>query len=1042
MAGFRPVPKTPDHVALEHAILERWDDERTFERLREQNRGNEPWSFIDGPITANNPMGVHHAWGRTLKDIYQRHRAMLGHDQRYQNGFDCQGLWVEVGVEKDLGLNSKREIEAYGLDKFARACRERVAEFSGVQTQQSRRLGQWMDWPNSYFTMTDTNISYIWGFLKECHQRGWLYKGHRSMPWCPRCGTSLSQHELIDSYNDITHPSLYVRLPIVDDTHGHEYLVVWTTTPWTLPANVAAAVHPDEDYVRVETLNGVAIIAKARLEHVPIQGKVLSTVKGRDLVGLAYEGPFDHLPAAAEVAHRVVAWEDVSMEDGTGIVHIAPGCGSEDFELGKREGLPALIPIDESGAFYAEYGWLHGRGASEVARLVIEDLGERGRLVQAGELTHRYPVCWRCGTELVYRLVDEWFIRCDEIREPMIAAAREVVWQPPQYGKRMEDWLRNMGDWCISRKRYWGLPLPFYFCQNEHMSLISSKEELLERALRGTEDLQELHRPWIDEVVIACDECGEEAHRLPDVGDCWLDAGIVPFATMGWRNPKHRSEGYAEGAGVGLTTADLPSHEEWQRWFPADWISEMREQIRLWFYSMLFMGVVLEGRAPYKRVLTYEKVNDETGRPMHKSWGNMIEANEALDHMGADVMRWLYAAQPPAQNLNFGYGPANEVKRRLLTLWNTYSFFIGYATIEGFTPTYDLLVNGPDTTNARALDNWMLARTQRVIADGRAALDEFDTPRFVRVIEGFVEDVSNWYVRLSRPRFWNADDTADTRVAFETLWYALAQLVRLIAPVMPFLAEDIWSNLVVAVCPDAPDSVHLAAYPTVHDSLGDDALLDRMDAVRTVVELGRSARANANVKTRQPLRSVIVATEDDTARSQVAMHVDIVSSELNVKDVQLATSAEEFAQVEVLPNFKVLGPKVGKSVGEIQQLLKRGEFAREDGRVQVGSWTLEEGEFELRTRAREGFAVVDGGGFAVALDTEITPDLAMEGRARDLIRRIQDMRKDADLALTDRIELFYPSEETDVFETHGDWIAAEVLATSTKQGDNLAIERA
>ena len=1041
---FKPVEKQPDHVTIEHAVLDRWKRERTFERLREQNAENVSWSFLDGPITANNPMGVHHAWGRTLKDIWQRYHGLLGHDQRYQNGFDCQGLWVEVEVEKALGLNSKPEIEEYGLDRFARACRDRVAKYAAVQTEQSRRLGQWMDWNNSYFTMTDTNISHIWGFLKECNARGWLYRGHRSMPWCPRCGTSLSQHELMDSYNDITHPSLYVRFPIRDrqGSSQREYLIVWTTTPWTLPANVAAAVHPDEDYVRVETLSGVAVVAKARLEHVPLHGKVLSTVKGRELVGLRYDGPFDDLEAQQGVEHRVVAWDDVSMEEGTGIVHIAPGCGAEDYELSKREDLPALVPIDEAGAFYKQYGWLHGRHANDVARQIIEQLGESGRLLEAGELTHRYPVCWRCGTELVYRLVDEWFISSDGVRQPMIEASRAVTWQPSQYGKRMEDWLRNMGDWCISRKRYWGLPLPFYFCDAGHMTIVESKDDLLARALRGTEHLEELHRPWIDEVVIRCDECNAEAVRVKDVGDCWLDAGIVPFSTLGYKNPTWIEHGYSTGAGADLSGADLPDHAYWEKWFPADWITESREQIRLWFYSMLFMGVVLEGRAPYERVLSYERVTDETGRPMHKSWGNAIWFDDAVETIGADVMRWLYAAQVPSQNLGFGYGPANEVKRRLLTLWNTYSFFVIYAQIDGFSPRFETLSAGPGTVNARALDRWIVARTQKLISTCREALDNFDSPKLVRVVESYWEDLSNWYVRLSRSRFWKSEDDADKKAAYETLWYCVVQVTRLVAPVMPFLAEDMWSNLVAEACENAPSSVHLAGYPAFDDALTDDALLDEMDAVRAVVELGRAARAQANLKIRQPLRAVIIATDDETRRNQVAMHLDLVKRELSVKDVQLATSAEDFAQTEVIPNFRLLGPKYGKDAGTIQGLLRDGKFERVNGELKVSEWVLEPDEFEVRTRAREGFAVVDGDGFAVALDTEITAELALEGRTRDLIRQIQDMRKQAGLEMTDRIRIIYTDEQAPSFDAHGDWIMSETLATSATRGQNLAIERA
>jgi isoleucyl-tRNA synthetase len=1036
--SFEPVPKQPDHVGLEHRTLERWSTERTFEQLRDQNRGGPTYSFIDGPITANNPMGVHHAWGRTLKDLWQRYHAMLGEDQRYQNGFDCQGLWVEVEVEKALGLNSKPEIESYGLDRFARACRDRVAKYAGVQTQQSIRLGQWMDWERSYFTMTDTNISYIWRFLKEVHDRGWLYKGHRSMPWCPRCGTSLSQHELIDSYREITHPSLYVRLPLVG--RKHEDLIVWTTTPWTLPANVAAAVNPDEDYVKVETPVGATYVAAARREHVPLAGKVLGTVKGSELVGLQYEGPFDMLPAQEGVEHRVVAWDEVSMDEGTGIVHIAPGCGAEDFELGKREGLATIIPIDEAGAFYDGFGWLHGSHTADAGPRIVEDLGQRGRLVDAGEITHRYPVCWRCGTELVYRLVDEWFIRCDDVREPMIEAAKTVKWTPPQYGKRMEDWLRNMGDWCISRKRYWGLPLPFYFCPDGHMTVVSSKDELLERATQGTEHLSELHRPWIDEVKISCAECGQEAERLLDVGDCWLDAGIVPFSTLGWQNPEFIPHGYGTGAGEGLTLADLPSHEYWEKWFPADWISEMREQIRLWFYSQLFMSVVLDGRAPYKAVLAYEKVNDETGRPMHKSWGNAIWFDDAIENMGADVMRWMYAAQTPAQNLNFGYGPANEVKRRLLTLWNTYAFFVLYANVDGFTPRYETLTKGPERDIARPIDRWVAAVTQDLVRDCRAALDAYDSPRLVRTVEAYVDDLSNWYVRLSRARFWKSEDADDKRAAYEALWYALVQTIRCMAPAMPFLADELWQNLVRRVCPDAPASVHLSGYPAEHPMLRDDELVAEMASVRSVVRLGREARSGANVKLRQPLSEVIVATDDDRRREHVGRHVDLIGNELGVKRVRLATSAEEFAEVEVMPLLKVLGPKYGRDLGMIQGLLREGDFRLEDGRVAVGDWMLEAGEFELRTRAREGFAVLDGDGFAVALDTEITAELELEGHARDLIRQIQVMRQDAGLDVTDRIRLAHPSGA--VWSQYGDWIASETLAVERHEGGDLAVERA
>ncbi len=627
---FEKLAPVPDHPALEREILELWERERTFDTLREQNRGGPRFSFMDGPITANNPMGVHHTWGRALKDVFQRYKALRGFDQRYQNGFDCQGLHVEVEVEKSLGLDSKRDIEEYGLAEFAQRCKERVEHFAGVISEQSQRLGMWMDWPNSYYTFSDTNIEYIWRFLKEIHARGWLYKGHRSTQWCPRCGTSLSKHEQAgeENYALLVHPSLFVRIPLRG--REGESLVVWTTTPWTLPANVAAAVRPDAEYGRRANGEWVAV---ARYPD----DAFAERVRGEELVGLEYEGPFDFLPAQERVEHRIIPWDDVSLSEGTGVVHIAPGAGTEDFELSRIHGLPVLNAIDEGGRMLPEYGDLAGRTTDAVAEPVIESLHERGLLVEAGTIEHRYPICWRCKTPLLFRVVDDWFISAAEIRQPMLDANATVEWTPPFYSKRMDDWLRNMGDWNISRKRYFGLPLPFYPCGCGHLNVIGSRGELEERAVRGLEQLQELHRPWIDEVPIRCEQCGEEVERIPEVGDAWLDAGIVHFSTLGWRNPEWVPGGNGTGAAAGLTGADLPDHAYWEKWFPADWVSESREQIRLWFYSQSFMALTLDGRGPYRAVLTYERVRDETGREMHKSTGNAIEASEALERMGADV---------------------------------------------------------------------------------------------------------------------------------------------------------------------------------------------------------------------------------------------------------------------------------------------------------------------------------------------------------------------------------------------------------------------
>jgi isoleucyl-tRNA synthetase len=1013
---FAPLPPVPDHPALELAVLERWDAERTFDRLREQNRGGPKFSFVDGPITANNAMGVHHAWGRTLKDVFQRYQALRGHELRYQNGFDCQGLWVEVEVEKSLGLNSKRDIEDYGLAEFAARCRERVAEFAEVITQQSRRLGMWMDWDNDYYTFSDTNIEYIWRFLKEVHRRGWLFQGHRSTQWCPRCGTSLSQHEQAGegNYEELDHPSLYVRFPLKG--REGESLVVWTTTPWTLPANVAAAVRPDAEY---GLRDGGWRLAETGGEYDHV-------VRGEELVGLEYEGPFDDLEPQAVVVHRVIPWDEVALDEGSGIVHIAPGAGTEDFELSKVHDLPVLVPIDEGGRFYPQYGRFAGSTTGEVEEPVIESLRERGLLVEAGRITHRYPICWRCRTPLVFRVVDDWFIGVDEVRDRLREENRAVEWTPPQYGKRMDDWLAHMGDWNISRKRYFGLPLPFYPCSCGHLTVIGSRSELEERAVTGLDQLRELHRPWIDEVPIHCESCGVEVRRIPEVGDAWLDAGIVPLSTLGWESRRYVPGGYATGAAEGLTGADLPDHAYWEQWFPADWISEMREQIRLWFYSQFFMSVTLVGRTPYRRVLTYEKLLDETGREMHRSWGNAIDANEAFDRMGADVMRWQFCETPPAQNLKFGYGPAGEVKRRLLTLWNSVSFFVTYANIEGFSPSYDDLRGGPPVT--QPLDRWVVARVGQLAAEAGDGYDRYWTPAVVRAFEQFVDDLSNWYIRRSRRRFYSYDEAA-----FRTLWYALAQGLRMIAPVMPFLADELWRNLVAGACDGAPDSVHLAGWPEAGEV--DQGLLAEVAELREVVELGRQARAEENVKLRQPLRRASVFGAGAAERYR-----DEIKEELRVKEVELLDSAP--VRFSYKPNLRVLGPRLGPRLPEVKTALEAGDFEElGDGRLRAAGQELERDELLVERAKERGWAHSER--LSVGLDLELDGELEQEGRAYDLIHALNAMRKERGLELTDRIVVTLPPADADLADRHGDWIRTETLAVELRvDGAALDIEKA
>jgi isoleucyl-tRNA synthetase len=1000
---FKPLPAVPDHPALEGKILELWDREGTFERVREKNRGGPKWSFIDGPVTANKTLGAHTAWGRTLKDVFQRYKALRGFDQRYQNGFDCQGLWIEVGVERQLGLNSKREIEEYGLEEFAARCREVVVWSANELWRGCKRLGQWMDWGNDYFTFSDTNIEYIWRFLRIVHEKDWLYLGHRSTEWCPRCGTSISAHELAGSYVERADPSLYVRLPLLE--RPGESLVVWTTTPWTLPANVAAAVNPEADYGRRP--NGEWVAAAGYPDE-----SVEDVRPGTELVGWRYEGPFDDLGAGAAVEHRVIPWDEVSLDEGTGIVHIAPGAGSEDFELSRVHDLPVLTPVDEAGRFYDDYGWLHGLSTVEAAEQIIGHLEEKGRLVESGLYEHRYPECWRCHTPLIFRVADDWFISVDEIREPMRRANEDVQWTPAYFGKRMDDWLVNMGDWNISRRRYYGLPLPFYPCSCGHLNVIGSRAELEERAVSGLEGLQELRRPWIDRVPVRCEQCGEPVERIKEVGDVWLDAGIVPFSTLGWQNDKWVEGGYATGASRGLSRADLPDHAHWEKWFPADWVSEMREQIRLWFYSQLFMSVALVGHAPFKSALGYEKMLDENGREMHGSWGNMIEAEDAFARMGADVMRWQYCAQPPDRNLLFGYGPAREVKRKLLTLWNSVKFLVDYGRIEGFRPSYDDLSGG--LVVERPLDRWLVARTDQLVREATDALEVQLTHRLVEAFDRYVDDLSNWYIRRSRRRFWDGDEAA-----LRVLWYGVVQALRVIGPVMPFFAEHLWQNLVRGAAEGAPESVFLAGWPDVAEP--DAALLDEVAEVRRVVELGRKARDASRIKHRQPLRRLVV----QGARLAEG-HADEIGEELRVKDVEFGEV--EAQELVVKPNLPELGPRLGAKLGPVRKALAAGEFEElPEGRFRVAGHELGPDDVLVERRGREGWEVVSDSGLTVALDTSLDDELRVEGQVLDLIHRLNTMRKEAGLELTDRITVTLPEDLAHLL-AHEDWIKSEVLA--------------
>ena len=1018
-----------DFVEIETQWLEKWnipneDGQTIIDRyLTRNNTAKKNYSFIDGPITANNPMGVHHAWGRTYKDLFLRFRNMQGYRQRFQNGYDGQGLWIEVEVEKEKGFKSKHEIETYGVGKFVNECKARVDHFSDIITRQSKRLGYFMDWNDSYHTKSDENNYTIWAFLKRCHENGWLYKGKDVMPWCPRCGTGMSQHEIAtEGYAEIVHPGFFIRLPLLD--RDGESLLVWTTTPWTLAANVAAAVNPENDYVKVRNVVGDVVLTlwlSANRLHV-LDGKheILEHATGKNLLGWRYRGPFDDLEAQAEAReqHRVIEWEDVGDEEGTGIVHIAPGAGSEDFQLGREHNLPVIAPLDDSGVYEDGFGPLTGKSVDEVNPIIFNLLRESGVYYKLEDYEHRYPVCWRCNSELVFRLVDEWFISMDELRHTMMDATRTINWVPAFGEARELDWLRNMHDWMISKKRYYGLALPIYECAEcPNVDVIGSRDELRNRAVEGWEEYKgnSPHRPWIDAVKICCSKCDATVERIKDVGNAWLDAGIVSFSTLHYND----------------------NRDYWRDWFPADWISEsFPGQFRNWFYSLICMASALEGVAPTKAVFSYGLMRDENGEEMHKSKGNSIPFEDAANKMGADVMRWVFARHIPQNNLNFGYSVGDAARRRfILPLWNIYYFFTTYAKLDGWTFDH---ASSLQKEHLGELDRWAISELNSLVRSVTDDLENWRIERASEAIEVYVERLSNWYVRRSRRRFWKSEDDNDKQDAYNTLYTCLTTLSRLLAPIMPFISEEIYTNLVSRRSTDAPVSVHLADWPTADESVIDDALALRTNLAMRLASLGRSARSAAGIKVRQPLNALIVELNSPQEREALEMISNQLKDELNVRDVRDTSESDSLMAYRLRPNLPALGPKYGRRVNEIRDLLNEAEAAtvaatvRNGKIVQLGEFALSPDEVLVDNIAAEGYTVESDGTYTVGISTEITPELRSEGYVRDIAHIVQNMRKNAGLEISDRILLSINAPEDSELATaivdHIDYIARETLA--------------
>ncbi|MBE6935268.1 MAG: isoleucine--tRNA ligase [Ruminococcaceae bacterium] len=1001
----------PDFIQMEHEILDLWEREGFQKKLMKQNENGPIFRFLDGPITANNPMGVHHAWGRSIKDIMLRYKGMTGHSCHYRNGFDGQGLWVEVEVEKELGFVGKRDIEDYGMDKFTRKCVDRVKKFSGIITEQSKRLGQWMDWDNSYYTNSDENIEGIWHFLKVCNDRGWITTQNRPMPWCPRCGTSLSEHEMTGSHKEVTHTSVFVRVPMLERDFD---LLVWTTTPWTLSANVALAVNPELTYVKILTDDSPRplVLAKSSLGYIDGAKNVIETLTGADLVGLAYESIFPMLPVQEGVDHKVVPWDEVAADEGSGVVHIAPGCGAEDFELGRSLGLAEICPIDETGTFYANYDFLSGLTAADAAQPVFDKLRELGKLYKTMEFTHMYPVCWRCKSQVLFRLVEEWYIKTDEIRPQLIKAAEGVQWDPPYIGKRMMDWLNNMGDWNISRKRYYGLPLPFYVCPDcGKVHVIGSREELREKAIdpAKVDALPELHRPWIDEVKIRCD-CGAEVSRITSVGDVWLDAGITPFST----NKYFSDRAY------------------WEKQFPAHWVTEMREQVRLWFYSILFMSVTLTGRAPYERVLAYNTVVSEDGSRFSKT-GFMIRFDEAAERMGADAIRYLYAGANVASDVRFGFNLGDEARRKMLGLWNIYTFFETYAEIDnpviGAEPAYQNLT-----------DRWLTARVNDFVATATEAYERYNTADTVRAFEQCVDDVSNWYVRINRRRFWKEGEDADKQEAYTALFYAIRKICGVMAPIIPFMTEYIWQNMVRKYQPDSCESVHLNGFPKVEAI--DRDLLNATAAARDVIATALKLRNERQIKVRQPLSALYL---HKSLESELAPYLAIIRDELNIKEILFVEDTSMLQDNYLQLNFKVAGRILKGDLQKVKGILDN--LSADDmkaitaqqaagGEVMIPGYenAVPADLFNVLSKTLPHIAAhtTDKVEELVAIDATITDALRAEGLYRDLLRNCQVLRREAGFRVDDRVVICVAAnsaELTAVIDTYRADIERETLST-------------
>jgi isoleucyl-tRNA synthetase len=1038
---LRPVPAQVDLPALEREVLEFWHDRDTFAKNLARNAGGPAWTFYEGPPTANGPPGTHHVEARVFKDVFPRYRTMKGYLVDRRAGWDCHGLPVEIAVEKELGFAGKGDIEAYGIAAFNERCRESVERHVGEFEAMTRRMGYWVDMSRAYWTMDPAYVQSVWWSLKTIFDKGLLVEDHRVAPYCPRCGTGLSDHELAQGYETVVDPSIYVRLPVTSGVLRERYgsggdgaaaglaLLVWTTTPWTLVANTAVAVHPDVTYVVARAAGSTELLVVAEPLLTAVLGEdaeVLGRHLGRELEHTPYQRPFALLPWPAGAQGHFVALADyVSTEDGTGLVHQAPAFGADDLAVGRAYGLPVLNPVRPDGTFDATLPLVGGQFFKTADKALVEDLAERGLLFLDQAYEHAYPHCWRCHTALLYYAQPSWYIRTTAVKDALLRENKATDWHPRnvQWG-RYGDWLRNNIDWALSRNRYWGTPLPIW--RNEvdpgHLVCVGSLTELGE--LAGT-DLSALdpHRPYVDDVTFTLPGVPGTFRRVPEVIDAWYDSGSMPFAQWGYP--------HAPGSAEAFTAA-----------YPADFICEAIDQTRGWFYTLMAVGTLVHDRSAYRTVLCLGHILAEDGRKMSKHLGNILEPLPLMNRHGADALRWFMAASgSPWLARRVGHAALQDVVRKtLLTYWNTVSFHTLYAAAAGWSPEPE--PQAPGDRPAHPLDQWALSEAHRLVRDVDAAYEAFDTPRAGQRISAFIDDLSNWYVRRSRRRFWAGDPAAHA-----TLHTCLDLLTRVMAPLVPFITERVWQDVIRPVDPAAPESVHLSDWPAHDPAVIDEQLAEQMALTRRLVELGRAARAQSEVRTRQPLsRALVAATGWEQLPDQLRTQV---REELNVEDfAALGEAGGELVEVSAKGNFRSLGRRFGKSTPAVAAAIAAADAAvlaralRSAGTARVvvdgAEVALSTDEVLLTETPRQGWVVASEHGETVALDLTLTPELRRAGTAREVVRLVQDARKTAALEITDRIDLWWTATDVEVARAvreHQTGIAAEVLAVTVHEGE-------